>query len=113
MYCQQDETRIEEIAMTQTEIEAAIDRLSGQITKLQGQQEAQIRAWRQLAVRSGWMSVTCVLIGAISAVTLLLVGPNFYLMAAILIALFLFASAPFGILSRALGGQQMSRNQGA
>jgi hypothetical protein len=99
--------------MTQTEIEAAIDRLSGQIAKLQGQQETQMRAWRQLAVRSGWMSVTCVCIGAISAVALLVVGPNFYLMAAIAIALFLFASAPFGILSRALGGQQVNRNQDA
>jgi hypothetical protein len=92
--------------MTQAEIEAAISRLGEQIANLQEQQERQKQDWRQLANRSGWLSVACVCLGAISAVAILIVGSNFYMIAAISISLFLLTSAPLGILSRALSGQR-------
>jgi hypothetical protein len=92
----------EETFMTEAEIESAVDRLGQQIIKLQEQQDTQIKVWRRLAVRSGWLSVTCVCMGALVGVALLVVGPNFYMVVAILIALFMFTSAPLGMLSRAL-----------
>jgi hypothetical protein len=94
--------------MTQAEVEAAINRLGQQIAKLQEQQDAQMQGWPQLAARSGWLSIACVCTGAISAFALLL-SPNFYLMAAIVLSLFMLTSAPLGLLSRALSTRHINR----
>lgn len=91
--------------MTQAEIEDAINRLGQQIAKLQEKQDTQTQNWNQVAARSGWLSIACVCIGAISAVALLIANANFYLMVAVLVSLFMFASAPLGLLSRALSAR--------
>jgi hypothetical protein len=91
-----------EAAMTQAEVEAAISLLAEQIAKLQEKQGKHTQDWRRLATLSGWLSVTCVWLGAIFAVAMLVIGFNFYMMVAISTSLFMLASAPLGILSRAL-----------
>lgn len=96
--------------MTQAEIEAGINRLEQQIAKLQEQQDAQMQHWPQLAARSGWLSIVCVCTGAISAFVLFIDGPNFYLMVAIVLSLFMLTSAPLGLLSRALSTRYVNRH---
>jgi membrane glycosyltransferase len=96
--------------MTQAEIEAAVSRLGQQIAKLQEQQDAQKQDWRQLAARSGWLSIACVCIGAIFAIALLVVTPNFYLLAVMVLSLFMLTSAPLGLLSRALGVRRVKQD---
>jgi hypothetical protein len=63
-----------EAAMTQAEVEAAISLLAEQIAKLQEKQGKHTQDWRRLATLSGWLSVTCVWLGAIFAVAMLVIG---------------------------------------
>jgi hypothetical protein len=53
--------------MTQAEIDAAISPFREQLAELQEKQEKQTRDWLRLAIRSGWLSITCVWLGAIFA----------------------------------------------
>ena len=86
--------------MTQAEIEAEINRLGTLVAKLQQQQEVRRQEWGRIAIRSAWLSVACVCIGAISAIAILIGGPVFYPVP--LLSLFVLTSAPLGLLSRAL-----------
>jgi hypothetical protein len=89
-----------EAAMTQAEVEAAISLLAEQIAKLQEKQGKHTQDWRRLATLSGWLASRACGSARFSLLPCWLLG--FYMMVAISTSLFMLASAPLGILSRAL-----------